>query len=136
MAAHPSLELDDGARPVAATRQLEDVILHRFTRRAPAVSTRPQFGDRVLTRVLLAPEAIGFCITSVIRRRRYRRCLDLGTRDGVSNWPGARRGGDDRHGADVDEGGDRGRGERDDGKYEPERVPHGSADLDRKSTRL
>src|SRR5512138_1001807 len=103
MSAYPSLELDDRTGVIAATRQFEDTVLHRFTRRTSAVSSRPQLGDRVLARVPLSPETIGFRITSVVRGCRYGRRLDFGTGDSIGDGPSAGRSRDDRHGADVNE---------------------------------
>src|SRR5690349_9446729 len=125
MAAYPSLELDDGAGAVAAARELEDMVLHRFTRRTPAVSTRAELGDRVLTSVLLAPETIGLSITRIVRCHRDSGRRHFGAEDGVGDGSGAGHWRRDRHGADVDEGRNRGRGETNDYEKKGERIPHG-----------
>src|SRR5690349_11461657 len=90
MVPYPLLELPDGARAVAAPREHEYAVLHRLACRAPAIAARAQLTDAVLFRVPLAPELVGFCITSVVRCRwRYWRRDDR-TRHGVGGWLSAR----------------------------------------------
>src|SRR4051812_27577208 len=130
MTTHPLFELRDRGRPIAASCQLEDAILHRLARRSTAVAACAELGDRVLSRVALPPGTVRVRITSVVGRRWYQRRRDLASRYRIGYGSRPRRlSGHQRHGADVNEGGNGSDGKSDRGEQKRERVTHGLANL-------